>query len=139
MGYTTKFKGELKIKPSPSNEIIKVVNNISKTRHDNEKYPGIWCQWIINSNGNLEWNGAEKFYNYIEWLQYLIQNVFEPKGYVIEGRVRYRGERFEDIGVIYVKDNVVKNICGLYEISDDEIIVAVTMNDSGKMEMEILT
>lgn len=121
MGYTTKFKGELTIKPCPLDEIIEIVNDISKTRHDDKKYPGIWCNWVINSNRNLEWNGAEKFYNYIEWLQYLVQNVFAPKGYQLNGRIRYQGERMEDIGVIYVKDNVVKNICGLYDIFDYDV------------------
>lgn len=139
MGYTTKFKGTLTITPLPSGEIVECVNKISKTRHDAPKYPGIWCQWIVNENGKLEWNGGEKFYNYVEWLQYLVDNIFIPSGYVISGRVRYIGERFDDVGVIYVKDNIIKNICGIYDVSDDEIIISATMNDNGKITVEILS
>lgn len=69
MGYTTKFKGEISITLYPTDDIVKLVNKISHTRHDERKYPGIWCQWIINSNNKLEWNGAEKFYYYVEWLR----------------------------------------------------------------------
>ena len=35
--------------------------------------PGLWCQWIIEDN-EIIWDGGEKFYNYIEWIEYLIEN-----------------------------------------------------------------
>ena len=38
--------------------------------------PGYWCQWIINNDGDLEWDGGEKFYNYVEWLKFLITHFF---------------------------------------------------------------
>lgn len=134
MGYTTKFKGELCITPYPTDDIIEFVNKISDTRHDDREYPGIWCQWIINSNKKLEWNGAEKFYNYVEWLEYLIENIFDPRDYKLNGRIRFRGERFLDIGIIYVKDNVVRKIYGLDDVTDDEIIIAATIDEQGKCE-----
>ena len=138
MGYTTKFKGELSITPCPAEDIIELVNKISHTRHDDRKYPGIWCQWIINIDKKLEWNGAEKFYNYIEWLEYLIKNIFAPRGYKLDGRIRFQGERFLDIGIIYVKDNSVRKIYGLDDVTDDEIIIALTMDEEGNTKMEIL-
>lgn len=138
MGYTTKFKGEISITPCPTDDIIELVNKISHTRHDDRNYPGIWCQWIINSDNKLEWNGAEKFYNYIEWLEYLIKNIFASRGYKLDGRIRFRGERFLDIGIIYVKDNVVRKIYGLDDVTDDEIIIALTMDEEGNTKMEIL-
>lgn len=74
MGYTTKFKGEFEITPYPSAELMEMINFFASNRHDEKECPGIWCQWIINSNGRLLWNGGEKFHHYIEWLQYLIDN-----------------------------------------------------------------
>ena len=68
--------------------------------------PGLWCQWIINGDC-LEWDGNEKFYNYIEWLDYLIKHFFEPLGYVLNGDVEWQGEDDEDFGLIHVVDNVV--------------------------------
>src|SRR5262245_61818938 len=31
--------------------------------------PGLWCQWEVEST-ILQWDGGEKFYDYVEWLQY---------------------------------------------------------------------
>jgi hypothetical protein len=71
--------------------------------------PGLWCQWIIHEDGfELEWNGAEKFYNYIEWLKYLIDHFFEPWGIKLNGEIEWQGEDMSDRGKIGVIDNVVK-------------------------------
>lgn len=48
MGYTTRFKGSLRIEPQPKKELVEMINNFSKTRHDEKDFPGIWCQWIIS-------------------------------------------------------------------------------------------
>lgn len=70
--------------------------------------PGLWCQWVVTEdNKYLEWDGAEKFYKYVEWLDYLISNFIGPSGYVLNGAVEYQGEYRDDYGVIYVKDNDV--------------------------------
>jgi hypothetical protein len=69
--------------------------------------PGLWCQWIINDNGELEWDGGEKFYNYEEWLNYLIDHFFAPLGYVLNGDIEWQGESHDDFGTIHVVDNVV--------------------------------
>lgn len=69
--------------------------------------PGLWCQWIINNDNQLIWDGGEKFYNYVEWLEYLIANFFEPKGYQLNGEIYWRGEEFSDSGVITVNNNDV--------------------------------
>ncbi len=138
MGYTTKFEGEFIITPYPTEEFVENINSFSSKRHDEEQYPGIWCQWIINSNGKVAWNGGEKFYHYVEWLQYLIDEYFKPQGYELNGKVNYRGERFEDIGMIYIKENNIQQICGRYDVNENELILSVTMDANGKVEKEIL-
>ena len=70
--------------------------------------PGLWCQWIINDNNELVWDGGEKFYNYVEWLEYLIEHFFAPLGYELNGTVAYDGEDPDDFGRIIVSDNFVK-------------------------------
>lgn len=67
--------------------------------------PGLWCQWIIE-NGELKWDGGEKFYNYVEWLQYLIKNFFAPWGVILNGEDR------NDVGMIVVTDNKVTTKVG---------------------------
>ena len=75
--------------------------------------PGLWCQWIPNSDGTaIEWDGGEKFYCYVEWITYLINNFLKPWGYTINGKVSWRGESFHDIGTIVVSDNVVSTTKG---------------------------
>ena len=68
--------------------------------------PSLWLQWIPNTKGNrLEWDGGEKFYHYIEWLGYLVDNVFKPRGYFISGEVEWQGEDAGDFGVIIAIEN----------------------------------
>lgn len=72
--------------------------------------PGLWCQWFTNSYGDecvLEWNGSEKFYNYIEWLRYLIDNFIKPEGYHLDGEVEWIGEDESDTGKIVVENNEI--------------------------------
>lgn len=70
--------------------------------------PGLWCDWVPSDDGMfIEWNGGEKFYDYVEWLQYLINRILAPRGYVLNGSVKWYGEDRDDNGIINVKDNVV--------------------------------
>lgn len=70
--------------------------------------PSLWCQWTPTENGDgLEWDGGEKFYDYVEWMVYLIRHILNPNGYVMNGEIHWRGEEFGDTGTITVKDNVV--------------------------------
>ena len=76
--------------------------------------PGLWCQWIINKDGCLEWDGGEKFYNYEEWLDYLIDNFFAPLGYVLNGDIQWQGEDSDDCGTIHVEDNIITTEMGMH-------------------------
>lgn len=72
--------------------------------------PGLWCQWVP-IDGALVWDGNEKFYNYVEWLQYIIDNFLKPWGVTLNGEVEWKGEDSGDMGKIIVKNNeiTVKN------------------------------
>lgn len=73
--------------------------------------PGLWCQWLPNEDGTaIKWDEGEKFYYYVEWLEYLIRHFLAPWGYTLNGEVSWQGEESEDRGVIYVKDNVVRDV-----------------------------
>lgn len=87
-------------------------------------HPGLWCQWIINDNNELEWDGGEKFYNYEEWLQYLIDNFFAPLGYVLNGDIEWQGEESDDFGNIHVVDNVIEMQYGTRFTSMEEFETA---------------
>lgn len=69
--------------------------------------PSLWCDWCVNER-ELFWNGTEKFYEYVDWLEYMIKNFFEPWGYKLNGAVDFYGEDSHDFGTIFINDNVVK-------------------------------
>lgn len=65
--------------------------------------PGLWCQWEPSDDGSkLRWNGAEKFYCYVEWLEYINENFLKIWGRKITGAVSWQGERSSDFGLLTV-------------------------------------
>lgn len=84
-----------------------------------EGQPGLWCQWIANDEGTeLVWDEGEKFYNYVEWLDYLIETFLKLWGYTLNGEVQWYGQDREDIGKIEVTDNAVKTKAGIITYED---------------------
>lgn len=89
--------------------------------------PGLWLQWTpVQSSSpysgcpdmkdeNADWTGfdaigwdmGEKFYNYEEWIAYIIEHFIERWGYTLNGEVTWYGEERDDRGVIHVDNNVV--------------------------------
>lgn len=70
--------------------------------------PGLWCQWVPTRYlDGIEWDGAEKFSDYVEWLRYLIEHFLAPWGYTLNGTVTWQGEEIGDVGRIVCADNVV--------------------------------
>ena len=75
--------------------------------------PGLWCQWVPTDDGSeLVWDGGEKFYNYVEWLDYLIDKILAPRGYTLNGECQWFGENRDDVGVIIVENNKVTTKVG---------------------------
>ena len=67
--------------------------------------PGLWCQWFILEDKQTIVAEGEKFYDYIEWLEYLINNILEPRGYKLNGKVKWQGEDMDDRGKIIAVNN----------------------------------
>lgn len=117
MGYQTEFEGTFNIFPSLTPEHKEILDEFAEMRHhhpknhnrpDPNKPDAFYCQWVVDEGGSvLGWDGSEKFYNYTEWLEYLIRKFFGPWGYLLNGEVRFRGEEFSDYGTIFVRNNRV--------------------------------
>lgn len=83
--------------------------------------PSLWCQWVPSEDRlHIEWDGNEKFYSYVEWLQYIITKVLKPKGYSLSGEVEWMGEDSNDRGMIVVVDNEVKTKRAKITFVDEE-------------------
>lgn len=94
--------------------------------------PGLWCQWVPTEDHlHIEWNGAEKFYNYIEWMEYLISKILAPRGYVVNGDVKWRGEDFDDTGVLEVNDNMVMGKRLIVDYSINKLLGAAGASTAG--------
>jgi hypothetical protein len=78
-----------------------------------EGQPGLWCKWTPDSGGlAIIWDGVEKFYDYVAWIEYLLKHFLIPWGYQVNGVVRWRGEEFCDTGSIVVENNRVHSYRG---------------------------
>jgi hypothetical protein len=96
-------------------------NNTPDVLNHNEPpqgQPGLWCQWTVNdANDAIEWDCGEKFYSYVEWLQYLIEHFLKPWGYTVNGTALWSGEESDDQGAIEVVNNRVGTRA--YELSSE--------------------
>jgi len=71
--------------------------------------PSLWCQWIPSDDGlTIQWDDGEKFYDYVEWIGYLIDHFLKPWGHKLNGEVEWQGEDSDDRGCIRITDNVVE-------------------------------
>lgn len=105
MGYTTEFSGQFDLDRLPTAEAIVRLNEIADDPDSAESNPGSYCQWVLTKDcRHLEWDGNEKFYNYVEWLQYLMDTVLTPIGVSVTGTVSFSGERSDDVGVVTIQD-----------------------------------
>ncbi len=75
--------------------------------------PGLWCNWIPDigrTADSLVWNGTEKTYDSVEWINYLIQHFFKTWGIELSGHVEYFGEERSDTGKIVIRNGLAVKI-----------------------------
>ena len=64
-------------------------NNVVDINRPPFTQPSLWCQWIPNEDGTeIEWDCGEKFYEYVEWIKYIINSILSPRGYTLNGTVK---------------------------------------------------
>ncbi len=163
MGYSTQFSGSFNINKPVDEETFNLLKGLSETRRmkrnvdakygvEGEFYiadektgvtdgnsppstqPGLWCQWEIQEDRQtIEWDEGEKFYSYVEWIEYLIGKVLAPKGYKLNGLVLFQGEDVSDNGGIKIVDNIVN---GKAVTSDDKVLQLLDENSKLKEDLK---
>lgn len=141
MGYTTTFDGKVAIDPPLNQEEIQFLTDFSESRRMDRKegpyelenenvlnhnkppegQPSLWCDWVPTPDGEaIVWDGREKFYDPIEWMQYLIDHFLKPNAiakdalpflqanHTLNGEIFAQGESHGDIWKLVVTDNVVE-------------------------------
>jgi len=102
-------------------------DNIIDYNRPPKTQPSLWLQWTPTEDRlSIEWDGGEKFYSYVEWISYIIEKILKPRGYVLNGAVKWYGEEEDDIGTIFVRDNEVKTYEG--EMTElQEVVLSKTL------------
>lgn len=142
MGYTTEFSGSFAIEPPLSAEHQAALVALAETERK-EMPPGApdaYLQWEPTDDGSaLRWDGNEKFYDYVEWLRWLIVEWFRPRGYALSGEVKYQGEEIGDCGRLVIANDVVTKIPATFDNSPlDALSEIVRRGKSGLVDVEDL-
>jgi hypothetical protein len=83
-------------------------SSVLDTNRPPKSQPGLWCGWVPSEDGKMiVHDGGEKFYYYVEWLQYICKTFLAPAGYLANGIVGWQGEEVGDVGRIDVVNNNV--------------------------------
>ena len=108
MGYTTEFKGSIKIDKPLDYETLNLLKGLKSINNQACNSPKSELQCIIDEdNQSIIWDDVEKFYNYIEWMECIISKIIAPRGYICNGEIYWSGEESGDLGVIRVINNVI--------------------------------
>ena len=108
MGYTTDFNGEFEVRRDGKEATLtehqfETLAELNAERHEGAGYPGYWCGWKPDAGyygTTIVWDGMEKFYGSVEWLEYLCATYLTPWGYQLDGDVEWSGEEWADVGLI---------------------------------------
>ncbi len=110
--------------------------NIKEPNTPPDGQPGLWCNWISNSNGNLSWNGGEKFYEAEKWMLYINEHFLKENCFMkINEPYTYEKFQFQEHklnGVIYAKGEDPSDLWKLV-VKDSEIFVSV-----GQVKPEVI-
>lgn len=126
MGYDTKFEGSFNLdKPLSDEHFNFLIHFVDNKSGDN--IPESYCQWsIAYDKKTIEWDGAKEFHEYVEWIEYLVNNFIKPWGYILNGHVKWYGEDKYDKGSITISDNIIK-------IEDNNKIYSDLINNLDKV------
>lgn len=116
MGYTTEFQGQFTFDKPADAETTLFMHDVFDLRPVPAGAPDTYCQWVITKDRlHIQWDGVEKFYAYVEWLQWLVDHKFTPASLTLSGTVKYSGEDIEDCGTISIQDGRVVKTPAVFE------------------------
>lgn len=109
MGYTTEFTGAMKLgrklTMTEAKELLEMADDSdvssAATRID------AYFQWVpADTLEHIVWDGNEKFYKYVEQLQWLCDWLIQ-RGITASGNLYWQGEETGDTGTLVIANNVV--------------------------------
>lgn len=111
MGYSTDFDGTIALsRPLTIAEARTVLDWNEEDRGGTGKpgkHPDGYMQWLPTDDlRGLVWDGNEKFYDYVEWMEWLVARLAEW-GIAGNGAIHWQGEENGDTGVLSVTGSTV--------------------------------
>ena len=111
MGYTTKFSGYIGLSRKLS---LKEAKQVLDFNEDPESisgdHPNSYMQWVPSESLDaIVWDGQEKFYNYVDWLKWIVKWLSDL-GIKSSGELFWSGESAGDTGRIQVIDGIVSEV-----------------------------
>ncbi|WP_042208294.1 hypothetical protein [Paenibacillus durus] len=86
--------------------------------------PDLWLFWIPANDGrSLIWEGPDDSDYILDWIAYLIQKIFEPREYVLNGKFQIFAER--GLEAIEIKDNHI--VMDGKPVELDEVLLNIMM------------
>jgi len=119
MGYATQFEGRFDLNRELTDDHQQALADLAEKGFAGAKgMPSsdrgsdvVYCQWRpTNDRRGIEWDRGEKFYKYLEWLQYIIDHYLQPWGYKLNGSVEWSGADSDDQGIIRVTNNCIQAV-----------------------------
>lgn len=137
MGYTTKFKGSIKLSRQLT---MAEAKQLLEFNEDPENipapHPSSYMQWVPGKNlDSIGWDGGEKFYDYAEWLQWLV-GWLAARGIESVGILSWSGEQAGDTGTLTVFDGRVESRAN--GVKTDEF-KPINLRDLAEMALEQIT
>lgn len=137
MGYTTKFNGSIKLSRQLT---MGEAKQLLEFNEDPDKvpapHPNSYMQWVPGSTLDcIGWDGGEKFYEYAEWLQWIVLWL-AARGISSSGILSWSGEQAGDTGTLTVIDGRVESRpAGSAPVK----FKPMTLRDLAEMALEQLT
>ena len=128
MGYDTWFNGEFDLTPALSQAQITELKDFEEPEYIPGTKERFWtgCHWVPNTDGTaIVWDETQKFYDYYEWTEYIIEKFLVPWGITCDGEVYCRGDEFSDFSKIVVNDNKVTRVWAFKECDENSYVCDV--------------
>jgi hypothetical protein len=123
MGYSTEFRGELKIKNATLPMVKKLKTFLGQDIREHKEWINrtVPCEWSNNKQRELtyidfelteemdgiRWDGAEKFYDAVEKVNFITANMKKDfPDFEFEGELLAQGEEFDDRWKLVMKNGI---------------------------------
>lgn len=106
MGYTTNFSGHIALSRKLTLAEAKTLLQWAEDPESIDRvHPGNYLQWVPSESLDaIVFDGNEKFYNYAEWMRFVLLFLSEAN-IEANGTIAWQGESTGDVGTLVVVNN----------------------------------